>query len=85
MLIATEWEVRMRGAARAVAVVLRVVGRSAWGVGSVVDDAEFVSENSDTEGCWFANTRSSSAALVCQWKAVRESRARNESGRWADG
>lgn len=86
VLIATEWEVRRSGAARAVAVVLRVVGRSGWVVMVViVDDVELVSGGEGAGGCWSAKTRSSSAALVCQWKAVRESRARKESGRCVDG
>ena len=91
MFIATEWEVRRRGALRVVAVVLRRVGRSGWGVmlGAPADSfvgSALASEGSGTGGgCWFAKARSSSAALVCQWKAVRESRARKDSRRWVEG
>lgn len=49
VLIATEWVVRMTGAARAVAVDFRVVGRSGWGAGSVVDNVG--SEGLTSGGC----------------------------------
>ena len=85
VLIATEWVVRRRGAARVVAVDLRRAGRSGWGVLVAVPtssaDIGLASVSPDAGGCWFAKARSSSAALVCQWKAVRESRAMNDSGR----
>lgn len=85
MLIASEWEVRRRGVERVVVVVLRRVGRSGCGaVAASPADVGLISEGSDTGGCWFAKARSSSAALVCQWKAVRESRARKDSGRRVD-
>ena len=86
VLIAREWEVSRRGVEREVVVDFRRVGRSGWVLSSDADSADsgagLVSEGEEIGGlCWLAKARSSSAALVCQWKAVRESRAMKDSGR----
>lgn len=66
-------------AERRLAARRRVFGRSLSGF---VDGEPVVGEDG---GCWFAKARSSSAALLCQWKAVRESRAMKARGRWSEG
>ena len=81
--LAMEWVVRTRGADSRADVWRRRVGRSGCLFLAGFNIGGLFSEGGSW--CCLENVRSSSKALLCQWKAVRESRAAKDSGRWREG